>query len=244
MREREVADTLIDLAEALVGPFDLMEFLHVVTRHCVELLDGSEAGILISPDGTSESLRVIGSSSERAEALEVLQALHAAGPCVESWRRGEVVTVEQLDRHRDRWPKFVPAARELGFQAVHSVPMRAGGETVAVLNLFCEDAPQLDDDGIRVAQALADLGALALLHDRTVRETETVVEQLQGALDSRVVIEQAKGMLAATQHVSVDDAFGMLRAHARGHNRLLREVARDVVERRLVPEQLMARSVR
>lgn len=237
-REREVVEVFAELSDALVGSFDVMELLHVVSLRCCELLECAEAGMLLSVEGDAGSLRVVGSSSERAEALEMLQALNQRGPCVDCWRRGEVVICEDLGRHCDRWPAFAPVALERGVRAVHSLPMRSHDEMLGVLNLFRDRPGRLPEEDTRLAQGLADLAVVALIHDRSSRERDAVVGQLQGALNSRVVIEQAKGALSVELGISVEDAFDLLRQFARRHNRLLAGVAGQLLDGTLDPLEL------
>jgi transcriptional regulator with GAF, ATPase, and Fis domain len=230
-RERRIVETLVELASTMVDDFGVVEFLHRVAVRCVELLDCDEAGVLLA-DATG-ALRVMASSSERSEALELLQAQNEEGPCFECWVHGAAVRSERLDADLDRWPAFAPVAVAKGFSSVQALPMRVRGEAVGALNLFRLQAGRIADRDLPLAQGMADIAAVALLQERSLRESRGVVGQLQGALTSRVVIEQAKGVLAERSKIGVDAAFARLRGHARVHNRRLSEVAAELLDGRL-----------
>jgi len=235
-REQRIVQTFVALADTMVDDFDVVEFLHDLVERCVVLLDCTEAGLLLVD--AAGVLRVMASSSERAEALELLQSQHDEGPCFECYHRGVVVRSENLDADRGRWPAFAPTAVQKGFLSVHAVPMRVRGETVGAMNLFRSQLGCLDERDVPLAQGMADIAAVALLQERAVRESHGVVAQLQGALSSRVVIEQAKGVLAERARINVDAAFKQLRAHARDRNRRLSDIARDVIDGRLDAAEL------
>ncbi|MGH2916256.1 MAG: GAF and ANTAR domain-containing protein [Solirubrobacteraceae bacterium] len=237
-REQQIVQAFVELADTMVDDFDVVEFLHRLADRCAELLDCAEAGILLAD--ASGALRVIASSSERSEALELLQSQNEEGPCFESYRRGRPVYSEDLQADQGRWPTFAPAAVQRGFGSVQALPMRVRGHTVGALNLFRSDPGRLDDADLPVGQGMADIAAIALLQERAVRESRDVTSQVQGALNSRVVIEQAKGMLAERAAISVDQAFGRLRAHARARNRRLSDVASELVDGQLDVSELNA----
>jgi GAF domain-containing protein len=224
-------ETFVELADTMVEDFDVIEFLHRLAERCVELLDCAEAGLLLAD--AAGVLRVMASSSERADALDVLQSQNQEGPCFECYRFGVPVFSEDLTADTDRWPAFAPMAVEKGFGSVQAIPMRVRGETVGALNLFRADPGRVVEQDMPLAQGMADIAAIALLQERTVRQAHGVVEQLQGALTSRVVIEQAKGVLAERAQVDVDAAFVRLRAHAREYNMLLSDVARALIDGQL-----------
>lgn len=232
-REQRIIETFVELADTMVDEFDVIDFLHRLAERCVELLDCSEAGLLLAD--AAGMLRVMASSSERSDALDLLQSQNEEGPCFECFHRGEPVSSGDLARDRDRWPTFAPAAVGRGFGSVQALPMRARGSTVGALNLFRSQSGTISERDLPLAQGMADIAAVALLQERTVRESHGVVEQLQGALSSRVVIEQAKGVLAERAQLSVDAAFLRLRDYARYHNRRLSDVAADVIDGRLDP---------
>lgn len=227
-REKRVIETFVELADTMVDDFDPVEFQHRVVEHSVELLDCAEAGILLAD--AAGVLRVIASSSERTDALELLQSQNEEGPCFDCHQRSEVVVAEDFAEESARWPMFAPAAIEKGFRSVHAVPIRLRGQTIGGLNLFRAEPGRLAPEDVPLSQGIADIAAVALLQEQAVREAHGVVAQLQGALTSRVVIEQAKGVLAERSDLSVDVAFARMRSYARNNNRRLSDVARELIE--------------
>ncbi len=227
-REQRIVEVFVELADSLVGDFDVLDLLHRLTERCVELLDCAEAGLLLAD--AAGVLRVMASSSERTEALELLQSQTADGPCVECFERGEPVFSDDLVVDRERWPAFAPAAAEQGFRSVQALPLRVRSDTIGALNLFRTELGRIAEPDLSVGQGMAHIAAIALLQERSMRESLGVIEQLQAALNSRVVIEQAKGMLAERTTTSVDRAFAQLRDYARRHNLRLSDVARELVE--------------
>jgi GAF domain-containing protein len=230
-REPQVIDTFLALTDTLVHDFDALDMLTVLSERCVELLDVDAAGVILT-DGRG-GLSMAAGSSERTRLLEVFAVAIDAGPCVDCVRTGRPVISEDLGTphaHR-RWPRYAPHAEEAGFRSTHALPMRLRDEVIGVLTLLHTDRHTLTADDARLGQALADAATIGLLHERAVRHAETVQEQLQGALNSRVVIEQAKGVLAGQTDLAPEDAFTALRAHARGQGMRLTDLARAVVER-------------
>jgi hypothetical protein len=229
-REAVLSQTFVELADTLVDEFDVIELLTVLTDRCVALLDAGAAGILLA-DGVGAP-HVMAASSEQARLLELFQIQNEEGPCLDCFAHGRpVVNVDLGDT--DRWPRFAPEARAAGFRAVQALPMRLREATIGALNVFLDDRVVLTDADLVVGQALADAATIAILHHRQVREHQEVMAQLQGALTSRVVIEQAKGMLAERADVGLDEAFARLRGHARRTDRPLSTVAADLVAGRL-----------
>jgi GAF domain-containing protein len=236
-REQRIVQTFIELADTTADDFDVIEFLHRVSRRCVELLDCDEAGVLLVD--AAGVLRVMASSSERSDALDVMQAQNDEGPCFECFARGVPVSSEDLQADRGRWPRFSPAALARGFGSVHALPMRVRGETVGALNLFRVRTGRLDEPDVPLGQGMADIAAVALLQERSVRESRGVAAQLQGALSSRIVIEQAKGVLAERAQITLDAAFSRMRGYARTHNLKLGQVAGDLINGQLDPARLV-----
>ena len=234
-----LSETFVELADTMVADFDVIDFLHVLTDRSVELLGASAAGLLLAdPRG---ELRVVAASSERARLLELFQIQHDQGPCLDCFHAGEPVAVTDLSAAAGRWPRFAPAAQQAGFAAVQALPMRLRTQIIGALNLFRATAGPFGEEETRIGQALADVATISLLNERSLRRSETLNEQLQTALNSRVTIEQAKGVLAVTGRLSMDDAFTALRGYARSHNLLLGEVARGLAERRLDPALVLVR---
>ena len=227
MGEIKLADVFVEMADTLVDDFDLLDFLHVLTERCVQLLGVSAAGLLLT-DG-QDNLQVVAASSERTRLLELFQLQADEGPCLDSFHTGQQVSVVDL-ASTDRWPRFAAAATEVAFMAVHALPMRLRNEVIGALNLFDVKTGALDTATLNVGQALADVATIGLLQQRTIRRTDVLVQQLQTALNTRVLIEQAKGVVAERLHVDVDEAFRLLRNQARGGSRRLSELAQAIVD--------------
>ncbi len=236
-REDDLLRTFVEVADNLVDDFDLVDMLHRLASRCVSVLEVSEAGIMLAdPKGT---LQYLASSSDRMRLIELLELQHAEGPCLDAFRSARAVLCPDVEAARDRWPHFVPRVRDAGFHSVAAIPMRWHTDIIGVLNLFSTNANPLSDRDQTVAQALADISTISILQARAIRSGRELTAQLQSALDSRVVIEQAKGILAEHISVSVDDAFEVLRRFARGHNQRIGAVARRVVDRSLTPEDVV-----
>jgi hypothetical protein len=225
-REQRLAETFVELADTLIDDFDVIDFLQVLTARCVELLDVAAAGIMLADqDG---SLMTVAASDERARLLELFEIQNDEGPCRDCYRLGTAVVNVDLDRAGERWPQFTPQAIAGGFRFANALPLRLRSQVVGSLNLFHAGTGVLGSGELRLAQALADAATIGILHQRLIRRGEVVAGQLQLALTSRVVIEQAKGVLAERLQISPDDAFEVLRGAARSRNRLLSDLARDV----------------
>jgi GAF domain-containing protein len=223
-----LSDTFVDLADTMVAEFDIIDFLHLLTDRSVLLLAASAAGVVLAdPRG---ELRVAAASSEEAGLLELFQLQNDQGPCLECFRTGRPVTAADLAGPAQRWPRFAHAAVQSGFRTVEALPMRLRDQVIGALNLFRAEPGPFEPADLRIAQALADVATIGLLHERNVRRTETVAEQLQAALNSRVVIEQAKGKLAERLSIDMDRSFNMLRDYARNTNQRLTDVARAFVD--------------
>jgi GAF domain-containing protein len=224
-----LAQTFVELADTLVAGYDLMEFLQTLTERCVELLEVDTAGLLLA--GADGALRLVAASTEQARMVELLQLQHDEGPCPDSFRTGLAVIVSDIRSPEAgvRWPRFAAAAAELGLAGVHSLPMRLRDQVIGTLNLFTSAAGSLEPAVARAARALVDVATIGILQERAIRERELVAGQLQTALNSRVVIEQAKGILAERLQTSPDEAFLLLRRYARNHNQALTELAGDVI---------------
>jgi GAF domain-containing protein len=222
-----LSDTFVDLADTMVADFDVIDFLHLLTDRTVRLLGASAAGVVLAdPRG---ELRVAAASSEEAGLVELFQLQNDQGPCLDCFRTGRPVTANDLTGPDQRWPRFAEAATQAGFRTVEAVPMRLRDQVIGALNLFCAEPGTFTPADLRIAQALADVATIGLLHERNVRRSETVAEQLQAALNSRVMIEQAKGKLAERYGINMERAFTMLRDYARNTNQHLTDVARDFV---------------
>lgn len=227
-RESALTAAFIDIVDTMVADYDLIDMAHRLVGHCVDLLDVSAAGLLLT-DGQG-NLGVLASSNEQARVIELFQLqTDRQGPCLECFQTGRQVTAVDLSRSRDRWPGFVAEAQRQGLHTVHALPMLLREQAIGTLNLFRTATTPLSRQDLALGQALADVATIAILQERALARSETVVEQLQGALNSRVIIEQAKGVLATHGHIDIDEAFTVLRQHARAHNQRLSELARSVV---------------
>lgn len=224
--EPALAGTLLALAGTLVTEYDVIDLLNGLVASSISLLGASAAGILLGDQ--RGALQVVASSSERSELLEAFQLQRDEGPCVDAVRDVAPVCSPDLERE-ERWPTFVQFALASGFRSVDALPMRLRGSSIGGLNLFHREAGGLGKEELRLAQALADLATVGVLHQRST----VLAEQLQAALDSRVVIEQAKGIIAERHRVDVDAAFARLRKHARDHNLRLSDAARQITRRQL-----------
>ena len=226
-REELLARTLVELADTLVDDFDVVELLSTLNDRCVEVLDVSAAGLMLAgPDG---NLRVMASSNEDVYLLELFELQSEEGPCPDCYRSGERVVNQQLATTDGRWPHFTPRARQAGFQSVQALPLRLRGQIIGALNLFRTSADDMDESDVRAAQAFADVATIGILQHRAISEAQVLNEQLTHALNSRVVIEQAKGVLAERASLDMDQAFSRLRKHARNHNLRLADVAHAVI---------------
>jgi GAF domain-containing protein len=227
MAEVQLADVFVEMADTLVDDFDVIDFLHGLTERCVQLLGVAAAGLLLTDQ--RDTLQVIAASSERTRLLELFQLQTDQGPCVDCFRTGRPVSVADLPS-AGRWPAFTAAAAEVGFAAVHAVPMRLRDEVIGALNLFDTAPGPLDEDKLRIGQTLADVATIGLLQQRAIHRRDILTEQLETALRSRVLIEQAKGVLAERLHLDMADAFTLLRGNARSRNRRLSDLAQAVVD--------------
>jgi GAF domain-containing protein len=227
-REESIVRTVVELTDTLVVDFDVVELLTVLAARCVDVLDISAAGLmLVNPEG---ELRVIASSSDAMRLLELFELQSEEGPCTECFRTGDQIVHPRLSTDDLRWPQFAPRALEAGFHSVHALPMRLRGMTIGALNLFRTDSGSLDDADITTAQAFADVATIAILQNRAVSEVQAVNDQLNHALNSRVLIEQAKGMVAERDGLDMEQSFRRLRAYARSHNLRLVDVAQSVID--------------
>jgi transcriptional regulator with GAF, ATPase, and Fis domain len=231
-RERQLADAFVELADTLVADYDVLDFLHALAGHCVDLLDVDAAGLMLADRGGV--LRVAASSSEQVRLLELYELQNEEGPCLECFASGSAVSSDDLeDGDGTRWPRFGSEATAAGFRSVLALPLRLRSETIGALNMFRAGAGPLGTVDRSLAQALADVATIGILQERGSQRREVLARQLQEALTSRVVIEQAKGVIAERLGLHVDEAFDLMRSHARSQNEKLSEVADRVVSRKL-----------
>ena len=223
-----LADVFVGVADTLVADFDVIDFLHTVAGHATEMSGGAAAGLMLSD--LNGGLHHVGASDESARLLELFQVQHEEGPCLDCYRTGHPVTVGDLATEASRWPAFTERALASGVGSVHAFPMRLRDQVIGALNVFGTESRSLDPEEARVVQALADLATIAIIQERLIRQAELLTEQLQFALNSRVVIEQAKGAVARSLGVSVEEAFDLMRGHARRERVGLTDLALRVVE--------------
>jgi transcriptional regulator with GAF, ATPase, and Fis domain len=222
-----VAEIFVEVADTMVAEFDLVDFLQKVTTRSTELASADAAGLLLAD--ARKRLQFMAASDERTHMLELFQLQADEGPCRDCFSQGVAVVADDLTSAGGQWPAFAPQATAAGFRSVHAFPLRLRREVIGVLGLFSADAGALAVPDVRIIQALADIATIGLLQERAIRRGEVLTEQLQGALNSRIVIEQAKGAIAQTHGITVDEAFELLRDHVRRNRLHLTEVARTLV---------------
>ena len=237
-RDDLIADTFVGIVDSLVDEFDIIDMLTGLTVGCVDLELAAAAGILLADE--HGKLRVMAASSERTFLLELFQLQNDEGPCLEAFSTGEAVVHSDLASAYERWPVFAPEAVRAGFHSVHAFPLRLRSSVLGAMNLFSATPGDIGDAATHLAQALADVASIAILQDQVVRQSDLKAGQLQHALDSRVAIEQAKGMIAERVHVDMDEAFTMLRSHARSSRNHLTAVAMQLVEGTLAIDEVLA----
>lgn len=237
-RERSVTEAFVLLADSLVGVFDVVDLLNSLTEICARLLDVASAGLLLAD--SSGILHVIAASSEETRTLELFQLQRDEGPCLDCFRTGKAVRIPDLQNQAGRWPQFVAAAASRGLVSVHAVPMQLEKKVLGSLGLFGASVGTLNDDDLNLGQALAHVASVALVSGNATADQERLSQQLQTALNSRVFIEQAKGVIAEFAHVSMDEAFSVLRKYSRDRNLKLTEVAQGVATRILPIQELVS----
>jgi GAF domain-containing protein len=239
LRQRQLNEAFVSLADSLVRDFDVVDLLDRLARICVEVLGGDSAGVLISDQ--RGYLRIMASSSEVMHTLELYEIQNQEGPCLDCFRMGTPVAVTTLSTATDRWPRFAPKAVAQGFYAVQALPMRLRDQTIGALNLFYGSPIVLSDDDVEMAQALADVATIGILQHRAVTRREVLAEQLQTALNSRLAIEQAKGRLAERGNLEIEEAFTVLRDYCRSRNLRLSDVGRKVVTGEIDADVILGR---
>lgn len=230
-REQKVTAAFVAVADTLIDSYDMVDLLHTLVGVCADVLD-TDAGGLMLGDSTGR-MQLVASTSESAELVEVLQINAGSGPCLDCFASGTSVTVGDIAATGERWPDFRDAALSRGFRSVHATPLRLRGTVLGTMNLFSSRLGELNDADIAVSQALADVATIGILRERSIQDSGIVAEQLQRALHSRVLVEQAKGAVAQMTGISPDEAFGILRKYARDHNLSLGAVCGGLLDRTL-----------
>lgn len=234
-----LAEVLVELADTLVDEFDVVEFLQRLTERCVELLDVDAAGLMLV-DGRG-TLQAMASSIESVRSLELFELQNREGPCFECFSTGQPIVNADLEKEQERWPVFTVAAIEAGYRRSHALPMRLREQVIGAVNLFsAQTTRELSTEEVAVAQAMADMATIGLLNERAVRERDVLAAQLQSALDTRILIEQAKGVLAERGGVEVHEAFAAMRRHARSNGLALTVVATAVIDGTLDTASMLA----
>lgn len=225
--QTQLMDYFVEVTDTLVDDFDLIDFLHNLTSKAATVSGAAAVGLVLIDH--QQRVRYMASSNEDGKLLELFQIQNDDGPCLDAMTTGEPVVNADLGHAEKRWPKFAPAAREAGFQSVHAFPMRLRDQTIGALNIFGVDDSRFDPDDVRVVQALADVATIAILQERIRQQAEVVTAQLQAALTSRIIIEQAKGALARAESLTLAQAFEVLRTTARSTGQRLADVAEGVI---------------
>jgi GAF domain-containing protein len=227
---------MVQLADTLVDEFDIVDLLTLLTDRCVEVLDVGAAGLMLAaPDG---QLRVMASSNDAMRMLELYEIQAQEGPCLDCYRSGQSVVNQDLATVDGRWPRFAAEAMAAGLRSVHALPMRLRGSVIGALNLLHAAPGEMQPADVEAAQALADIATIAVLQHRAAVEAQVLNEQLSHALTTRIVIEQAKGVVAEREGLDMEEAFARLRNHARNHNMRLADVAGGVIDGSLAASEL------
>ncbi|MDZ5621964.1 GAF and ANTAR domain-containing protein [Nocardioides bizhenqiangii] len=234
--EQRLSQVFVELADTLVAEFDALDFLSTLTERSVELLHADAAGVILND--MRGSLHVVASTTDRAQVLELFELQNDEGPCLDCFNHGRAVVNVGLSDARIRWPRFSEAAAEVGYQSAHAIPLRLRDSVIGAMNLFSAAVVELTDEDVALGQALADIATIGLLQERAVRQSGLIAEQLQTALGSRILIEQAKGVLLASAGVGVDEAFRLMRDYSRRNHEPVKTVARRVIDRELTADDL------
>ncbi|AZM51745.1 RNA-binding protein [Streptomyces sp. WAC 01529] len=227
-REARITAALIDLADTLVADFDPADFLYRVTEHCMNLLDIGDAGVMLAV-GTGP-LRLVAATSESVRLVELFELDAKEGPCFTAFHTATPVEHTLLTSPSPLWPRFSARARRSGYAFVYAAPVLLRSQTIGVLNLFRRDPGPMSEADRSLARALADVTAISLLQQTALDHHRTVQSQLQQALDTRTIIEQAKGFLAARHGIDPDTAFQRMRAHARHQQIRIANLARAILD--------------
>jgi GAF domain-containing protein len=235
-REQRLGRVFVELADTLVDDFDVIDLMHLLCERSVELLDADAAGLILADQ--HGLLQVMASTTEEARLLELFVLQNDEGPCLDCFTTGQQVVNVDFSEFSERWPRFTAAITAAGFRSTHALPLRLRGQVIGALNLFCARRTTLSQEDIDLGQALCDIATVALLQERVVRSGEILAEQLQSALNSRIVIEQAKGVLAASAGLSLNDAFTLMRDYARHNHLHLSAIAAEITNRTLTATDL------
>jgi signal transduction protein with GAF and PtsI domain len=223
-----LAEVLAEFTRTIVNPFDPDELLDQLIRHTLSVLEAGAAGLMLAD--THGDLQFAAASGQKAAQMEKVQEGTQTGVCYHAFTTNQVVIANDLD-DLQRWPIYTDRALELGFGSVLGVPLNASGQTIGVLNVYREEASVWTERDVELCEVLAAMGASYILSSSQLRAQHDIADSLQTALTSRVVIEQAKGILMATEDVDGTTAFETIRKASRDNNRKLRDVAQEIVDR-------------
>lgn len=238
-RQERVTQVFVELADTLVVGFDVIDFLHTLVERSVELLAADAAGLMLADQ--QGRLEVVAASSEEARVLELFELQSSQGPCMDCFTMGEPLVNIDVTQMADRWPLFAGAAIQAGYRSAHALPLRLRGQVIGAMNLFCIAETPLSPDDVALGQGMADIATIGLLQQRRALEHDILTEQLQAALNTRIVIEQAKGVLSERAGISLGDAFALLRAQARRTQQTLTATAYAVLDGTIGVNDLQAR---
>jgi ANTAR domain/GAF domain len=235
-QEEWLARTFVELADTLVADFDVVEFLTVLVARCTAFLDGPEVGLSVADrDG---KLRVLASSTQRMKVLELVEVQNDEGPCRDSFHTGQQIINQRVDAVESRWPLFTPLAQAAGFLMLHAVPMRLRGQSIGAINIFDSNLREMTAHEAAIVQAFADVATIGILQERSAADSAALTTQLNRVLATRVVIEEANGVVAEHLKTTMDEAFTLLRTYSRRENRRLTDVARSIAEGTIAPASL------
>lgn len=237
-RETRLNAAFVKLADTLIDDYDIVDLLHTLVEECTDIFDVQAGGLMLA--NSDGELQLVASTSEKADLVEIMQLNAGQGPCVECFKTGKPVAIADIANSGDSWPAFRTEALKQGFKSIYATPLRLRGQTIGTLNLLSISVGVLNERDALAAQALSDVATIGILQERLAKERGIVADQLQRALDSRVLIEQAKGVLSEFASINVDEAFNTMRAYARSHNMRLHDVADGIVGRTIsiVPSEL------
>jgi GAF domain-containing protein len=233
-RETRINSAFVAVADTLTTDFDVVDLLHTLVEQCTTILDADAGGLMLVDGGGR--LQLMTSTSEGADLVEVMQLNADSGPCIDCFASGVAISVPDIERSGHRWPAFRKAAVQAGFLSVHATPLKLRGQIIGTMNLFGTRRGALSERDAAAAQALSDVATIGILQERLVREGAIVAEQLHRALDTRILVEQAKGIIAHSLSITMEESFAVIRTYARNNNFTIRSVAEGVSNRTLTAE--------
>lgn len=225
------AEVLLDYVRTITNADGAEEILRALNDFCTTYLDVFGVGILLLTDDGELEYGI--SNTETGRAIEKTEAELQEGPCTDAARRGLPVIVPDLRDAQDTYPRFVPAALDLGIQAVHALPIHHAGHLIGSLDIISDEPGELSEESVSTAQLLVEVAASYIANSRALAAQSKLARQLEVALESRSIIEQAKGIVAAYHDIPVETAFDRIRRYSRSNQRKLKDVAAEIVAREL-----------